>query len=130
MRGRDENKKLTKLPAEELDGVRFFRSPPAFHKKFWGYSYNPGMWRLSDYERIAPIAEVGDKEEVSIVFKLRDYQTIHLEIPAVCHIGWGKHIEDITKPKADSYFRNRVAKYKSKFKIFKWRVFGLPQKWW
>ena len=88
------------------------------------------MRRLSDYDCIAPLAEVGDEEEVSIVFKLRGYQTIHLEIPAVCHIGWGKHIEDITKRKADGYIRKRVAKYKSKFKIFKWRVFGLPQKWW
>ncbi len=129
LRGRDERRELRKLPTEELNAVRFFRTYPKLHKRFFGYAYNPGLRRLADYKRIAPLAQVGNEGEVSFIFKKLGFYTVHLEIPAVCHLGWGRHVEDIAIIKSRHFFGKKIIRYKSKLKILKWRIFGLPQKW-
>lgn len=129
LRGRDERKELRKLPSEELNGVRFFRARPELHWYFFGYGFNPGMRRLSDWQKIAPFSAVGREREISFVFKRRGFYTAHLEIPAVCHIGWGRS----TIGHGGTTFGKRAAKKintcRSKANLLKWRVFGLPAKW-
>ena len=121
LRGRDERKELKKLPAEELNGVRFFRATPETHWYFFGYAYNPGLRRLSDYRRVAPFSAIGGEREVSFVFKKLGYYTAHLEIPAACHLGWGRRAQE--RPSLRKKWMPK------KIKILKWRFFGLPKKW-
>lgn len=87
LRGRDGHRKLRHLPAEELDGVKFFRAHPKFDKFHFGYGYNPGLRRMKDYQRIMPLAGIGKESEVSFVFLRLGFASAYLEIPAVCHIG-------------------------------------------
>ena len=129
LRGRDERRELRKLPAEETGGVRFFRAHPKLHRRFFGYGYNPGMRRMSDYRRVAPLAEIGSEAEVSFVFLRLGYATAHLEIPAVCHLGWGRHIDDPAQQKPKSSLGRKMRRWRSRFRILKWTLFGVPDKW-
>ncbi|MGI9307072.1 MAG: hypothetical protein ACR2P5_07210 [Gammaproteobacteria bacterium] len=126
LRGRDEHRLLRKLSAEEADGVRFFRVPCGAHLRYFGYGYNPGMRRLADYKRIAPFAEVGGEMHVSFVFQQLGFYTAHLEIPAVCHLGWGRRIQNAAKT---SRIQKKIIRYKDKLKILRWLIFGIPKKW-
>lgn len=123
LRGYDEYNKLCTLPMKELNGVRFFFAKP-FGRCYFGCSYNPGLRRLADYKRVAPLAEIGNEESVSLVFSLLGYTTAHLVIPATCHIGWEQHTQDaLRKPK------NKFRKLRRKIQHWQWQKFGLPTKW-
>ena len=126
LRGRDERRELRKLPAEETGGVRFFRAHPKLHRRFFGYGYNPGMRRMSDYRRVAPLADIGGEGEVSFVFLRLGYATAHLEIPAVCHIGWGRHVNDSSLPQEGTPLGRKIQRWQSRARILKWRLFGIP----
>ncbi len=129
LRGRDENRRLRKLPAEETNGVRFFLARPKMHRRFFGYGYNPGLRRMEDYNRVAPLAKIGSEGEVSFVFSRLGFVTAHLEIPAVCHLGWGRSIPDPSQPATEIYLRKKINQWRSEAKILKWKIFGLPKKW-
>ena len=89
LRGRDEHQMLRRIAAQEIRGVRFCQPSPYCYKTFFGYSYNPGLRRLADYQKIAPLAKIkGGEAEVSCKFLLLGFTTAHLEIPACAHIGW------------------------------------------
>ena len=102
LRGRDEHRMLRRIAGQEVGGVRFCQPLPYCYKTFFGYSYNPGLRRLADYQKLAPLANIaplvnihkmkgGSEElEVSYKFLLLGFTTAHLEIPAVAHIGWGR----------------------------------------
>ena len=126
LRGRDEHRYLKGLPYEEVDGVEFFRAHPKLHRYYFGYGYNPGLRRMSDYKRVAPLSKIGDEREVSFVFLRLGFATAHLEVPAVRHLGYGRHIPDSSIPAADSPFRQKMHRWHSRWKIRIWRAFGLP----
>ncbi len=90
LRGRDESGILRTLPYEKYEGILFFCSYPELDETWFGYSYNPGLRRLADYKRVAPIADIGSESVVSYVFKQLGFYSVHLEIPAVVHLGWGQ----------------------------------------
>ena len=123
--GRGEHRKLKTLPLETLDGVKYFRARPGMHRYFWGCSYNPGLRRMSDYHRIAPIASIGGENEVSVVFQMLGFATAHLEIPAARHLGGGRHIPDATIP-AHIPLRKTMHRWRAHWRVRLWRMFGLP----
>lgn len=123
--GRGEHRKLKQLPLETLDGVKYFRARPGMHRYFWGCSYNPGLRRMSDYRRIAPIAKIGGENEVSVVFQMLGFATAHLEIPAVRHLGGERHIPDATMSAASS-LRKTMHRWRAHWRVRLWRMFGLP----
>ena len=89
LRGRDEHRMLRRIAGQEIGGVRFCQPSPYCYKTFFGYSYNPGLRRLADYQKLSPLAKIkGGEAEVSCKFLLLGFTTAHLEIPACAHIGW------------------------------------------
>ncbi len=89
LRGRERNRALIKTPLKEINGIRFCQLQPNYHKTLIGSSYNPGLRRLADYQKQAPLTKIkGGEAEVSYKFLLLGFTTAHLEIPAVAHIGW------------------------------------------
>jgi len=75
------------VPAQELNGVSYYVPPENIDKKFFGYSYNPGLRRLSDFQNIAPVSKIGNEKEVSYLFRRLGYKTVHLEPQSVVHTG-------------------------------------------
>ncbi|SMN11009.1 hypothetical protein SPBRAN_1224 [uncultured Candidatus Thioglobus sp.] len=129
LRGREEGKVLMNLPYEIHNGIMFFRTYPEIHKLFFGYSYNPGLRRLSDYRHIAPIADIGDEGMVSFVFKQLGFYSVHLEIPAVVHLG-GKQSTQMRRPKSFfAYLPYKIKKIRNQWQKRKWRILGLPKQW-
>ena len=129
LRGRDERKELRELSSEEIDSVMFVRTYPKLHKQFFGYGYNPGLRRIADYQRIAPIAKIGNEGLVSVVFKMLGYSSAHLEIPATVHLGWGRSALTPAKKTLGGRLRKRWVRLKNLIRIIKWHLFGLPKKW-
>ncbi len=132
LRGRDEHVLLQKMPYEKYQDILFFRSSPGLHEKYFGYGYNPGLRRLEDYKRIAPIADIGNDILVSWVFKQLGFYSIHLEIPAVVHLGWGQTIRKNKRHKTFfaylQYRIKRISDLQKRRKIKrKWQVFA--KKW-
>jgi len=61
-----------------------------------GFSFNPGLRRITDYEKVAPYArfESSSKGESSISVELSNLnmRTVLLENDACSHIGYGDHV--------------------------------------
>lgn len=125
LRGRDEHRKLRKLQTEELNGIRFVRAYPKMFKHYFGYGYNPGLRRMSDYKRFAPFSKIGGEACVSCAFMLLGFATAHLDVPAVCHLGWGQHIDGISPT---FFIQRKIQRYRKKFKLLSWRFLGLPKR--
>ena len=126
LRGRGARKQLKTLPSEQIDGVEYFRARPGMHRYFGGYSYNPGLRRMSDYHRIAPIAAIGGENEVSFVFQQLGFVIAYLELPAVRHLGDGRHIPDAAISPVNSPVRQTIHRWRVHWKVRLWRIFGLP----
>lgn len=128
LRGRDEHRKLRQLQAETLEKVRFVRAYPKLHRKFFSYGYGVGLRRLSDYKLLVSFAAVGGEDRISCAFKSLGFATAHLEIPAICHIGWGEHIPDIGQKESKFFIKRKIKRYQQKFILLKWQLFGVPKK--
>ena len=134
LRGRDRHRGLRKSPYEEHEGVMFCRTRPDIVPDIFIYGYNPGLRRLADYRRIAPIAEIGNEDMVNHVFKELGFNSAHLEIPAVVHLGWRRKTQRNPRPKnLIDYPRYKVNKlaipWEKRIKKLKWRLFGFPKQW-
>ena len=115
LRPREElNPLIRKLPAERTDRVDFFQYDPALHPEYFSYSFNPGLRRLRDYEKIGPFAPLGHEPDISYVFKKAGFRMAGLENPAVRHIGWGRHIQDPYQPVRSKRLIARLRKSASK----------------
>lgn len=60
-----------------------------------GFTFNPGLRRLSDYNLIKPFNDIGHELEISIAYKNLDYRSVILTEKHVEHIGWNRHVNDI-----------------------------------
>ena len=77
-----------------LSGVEFRRPPMNAHEFWGGYSFNPGLRRLADYQRIGPFGECRHEFDASVRFKRAGMGIAVLEHPACETTGHGRHIHD------------------------------------
>ena len=134
LRGRDWRKPLRNLPLKEIKTgststkqrdkttpliVRFCQpEPPDSYRILIGY-YMPGLRRLADYKKVAPLSKIkGGEAVLSYRLFMMGFTAAHLEIPACVHIGYSQRT--MTPPSTNN---NRVAiifwKYRLKLRIFK-----------
>jgi hypothetical protein len=100
LRARDEiNKLVRNSPVREVEGVKYFLHDPSLHPEYFSYSFNPGLRRMADYRKLAPFAPIGGEADISYAFKQAGFQNANLEVPAVRHIGDGRHVDDPEQPK-------------------------------
>jgi hypothetical protein len=90
----DLNPLVRSSPMEWLGEIGYFTLDPSLHPERFSYSFNPGLRRLADYSRIGPYAPLGEEADVSYAFKTVGYRMAYLEVPAVRHIGYGRHVDD------------------------------------
>ena len=118
LRGRDEHRMLRRIAGKEVGGVRFCQPSTLSHKTLFGYGYNPGLRRLVDYRKIAPLVKIkGGEAEVSCKFLLLGFTTAHLEIPACAHIGWEQRTMSHTFK--SNKMVNKLKKYSMKMRLSK-----------
>jgi len=95
LRPRSEFNKLVRNAPVEMEGsVPWVRFDTRLHPEYFGYSFNPGLRRMSDYRRFGPFARLGGEMHVSVAFMDAGLQMGSLEKAAVMHIGDGRHIDD------------------------------------
>lgn len=75
-----------------VEGIAYYQVRS--DKADWqGFSFNPGLRRLSDYLSIAPFAQYQGEKALSRRYAEDDRYAFILENDAVLHTGWGGHIE-------------------------------------
>ena len=77
-------------------GIAFRCAPMLAHPHWLGYSFNPGLRRLSDYRKIGSFGRWGVEIDVSIYFKRMGMTMAILEEPACETTGWKRHVKDPT----------------------------------
>jgi hypothetical protein len=85
-------------PIKWLGEIAYLEMDPKLHPEHFSYSFNPGLRRLADYGRLGPYAPLGEESDVSYAFKKAGYRIASLEVPAVRHIGHGRHVDDPNFP--------------------------------
>ncbi|MGV3344719.1 glycosyltransferase family 2 protein [Enterobacteriaceae bacterium LUAb1] len=81
---------------EKINGMTYFRLGST-NPTWQGFSFNPGLRRLSDYEKVKPYFRdktnaVTESELSNYYFEQGMFAAI-LEQSAVRHIGWFRHVE-------------------------------------
>lgn len=94
------------------DGVMYRRVlPKATRKATWyGFTFNPGLRRLADYERIKPFMSVGHELEINYAYHALGFHGVTLEEGAARDIGRGHHVSDVNEPllqRMRNYLRRR-----------------------
>lgn len=77
-------------------GIAYRVAPRLAHPHWLGYSFNPGLRRLSDYREIGSFGRWGVEIDASIFFKRRGMAMAVLEEPACETTGWKRHVTDPT----------------------------------
>jgi len=104
------------------DGIEYRLIAPDVHPRWFGYSFNPGLRRVAQYEEAGRnFNAIGHENEISIFFKDLGYMMCVLEQGAVRHLGHRRTVRDpnhyraITRPeKWVNSVRKRWRKLKEK----------------
>lgn len=75
---------------EEYDLVRM-----GFQNCWNGFSFNPGLRRLSDYNLLGNYKSIGHESNLSIKYGELGFRVAILKNKYVEHIGWGQHVTDV-----------------------------------
>jgi hypothetical protein len=111
LRSRDDlNPLMRGVPTQNAEGIPFYFYEPKRHPEYFSYAFNPGLRRLEDYHRLGPFARLGHEPDISYAFKKAGFRMAELEVPAVHHIGWGRHVDDPTQPARSRTLVQRLRK--------------------
>ncbi|MEL6266957.1 MAG: glycosyltransferase family A protein [Pseudomonadota bacterium] len=89
---------IQRMATTEVEGIAVLLMDPRAHPEYFGMSFNPGLWRLTDYQALAPLAALGHEADVSLAMKQRGKRSALLLEPAYHHIGDDAHVHDPTQP--------------------------------
>lgn len=80
-----------------VDGVMYRHVlPKVSHGETWhGFTFNPGLRRTVDYQRVAPFQDIGHELEINYAYHELGYHGVVLEEGATAHAGHGRHVSDV-----------------------------------
>lgn len=82
----DTNGHPVEFYSKEFDLLRLGYGP-------WnGFSFNPGLRRLSDYTLVGCYSDIGHEAKISIKYRELGYRAAILKEKHVEHLGWDRHI--------------------------------------
>lgn len=94
-----------------LDNIKYHEVLSS--KEDWqGFSFNPGLRRLTDYQQYAPYAQYNGEKELSRLYAADNRPAFILENDAVLHTGFGAHVE-VSEEKAKKIQRKKREKIKN-----------------
>lgn len=79
---------------QKYQGIEFRCAPMLAHPHWLGYSFNPGLRRLSDYKKMGSFGRWGVEIDASIFFKRQGMTMATLEDPACETTGGKRHVKD------------------------------------
>lgn len=82
------------LGERESIGQNHFYRINSDKKEWQGFSFNPGLRRLSDYKIISTYDSFPSEKALSMHYAAKGYYAVILENDAVLHTGFGQHVED------------------------------------
>ena len=71
-----------------------------------GFSFNPGLRRLDDYQKHAPYAQFSGEKDLSKLYAANNRYALILENDAVLHTGFGGHVS-VPKERANKARRKK-----------------------
>ncbi len=77
------------------DDVKFNLMSKGYMDVWNGFTFNPGLRRLSDYKLIASYSNIGHEAHISVKYGSLGYRSAILGTKYVEHIGWDRHVKDI-----------------------------------
>lgn len=90
-------------------GIEYFVLNNFEHDSWGGYSFNPGLRRVSDYRnRVGNFSKIGHEKEISKYFLALNMNIALLKNSAVEHIGWGEHILSRNNPQEKFYYVKKM----------------------
>jgi len=123
--------RIFSAPLRIYKGIEY-RKPKVWSEPHWlGYSFNPGLRRLSDYKRIGSFAKWGHEMHASIFFKKHGMTVSQLETPA-CETSGAERRLPKQKPELGEQALSQVAWAEKRFdivqKLQRWtRLVGWPR---
>ena len=87
IRGQDDMYGIPIVPGNDL----YDYVSKGFRGVWHGFSLNPGLRRLEDYELVKPYAQWGGEPQISIRYNDLGYTTAILKDKYIQHIGEGRH---------------------------------------
>jgi hypothetical protein len=60
-----------------------------------GFSFNPGLRRLCDYNLLDQYVSIGHEIDLSEKYRDLGFRAAILKTKHVEHIGWGRHVDDV-----------------------------------
>ena len=76
---------------EVVEGIPCYRVG-SYKQEWQGFSFNPGLRRLIDYQRYAPYAHYSGEKDLSRLYADEQRYALILENDAVLHTGFGEHV--------------------------------------
>lgn len=104
------NPLIRDTPRTTVGGVACHVVDPSRHPEYFGYSFNPGLRRLSDARELGSFAALGGEEDVSYHFRRRGFRYAVLAEPAVRHLGRDQHVQDPFRPPRPRTLPERLAR--------------------
>ena len=79
------------------DNVMYRRVLPKTSRNhtWYGFTFNPSLRRLADYERIKPFNDVGHELEINYAYHELGFYGVTLEEGAARDVGRGHHVPDV-----------------------------------
>ena len=85
-------------PVEHLNDIGYRRMSSASRPDWFGMSFNPGLRRLKDYQRIGSYVAIGEEKNLSRYYKSLGYRMVMLEDGGVFHLGNKRTVRDPFQP--------------------------------
>ncbi|WP_067587663.1 glycosyltransferase family 2 protein [Endozoicomonas ascidiicola] len=93
-----------------LDGLAYYQV--GSNKKDWqGFSFNPGIKRISDYQKIGTYSSFSSEKGISKHCAELGFYAVILENDAIMHIGFDSHVEGMREKS-----KKRRRRFKDSFK--------------
>ena len=97
-------------------GIPYYRV--GSNKEDWqGFSFNPGLRRLADYQRHAPYAQHAGEKDLSRLYAQEQRYALILENDAVLHTGFGEHV-NVPEERAKKARRKKQERLRLLFLFF------------
>jgi len=95
-------------PLAYYQGIGYRPMISTSRPEWFGMSFNPGLRRLRDYQRVGSYTAIGEEKNLSVHYKALGYRMVMLEDGGVFHLGNKRTIRDPFQP---------------------WRPITRPEKW-
>jgi glycosyltransferase involved in cell wall biosynthesis len=118
----DMPKEVRRLDRKSIGDARYSMIPPATHRVWHSFTYNPTVKRLADYQRLeAGYAGFTTEAEISLFYKDQGSEMAWLLGAGIKHIGWDRSNFGHSGGGTPKAMLNRAKRFFSLKTLSKWQ---------